>query len=168
MSTNKVQVIKRNFDGEEIWRYPAEVLFQDTNSIVVSARFNRQDLFFNGVLLKHGDQFFEAYFDDRWYNIFEIHDRDEGLLKGWYCNVTYPATIKEGEVSYVDLALDLLVFPDGRQVVLDEDEYAALPLNPQAQQRAIAALARLQVLFSPPIKFRLDKGLADFYLQDRG
>ena len=30
------------------------------------------------------------------------------------------------QIRYVDLALDLLVFPDGRQLVLDEDEFEAL------------------------------------------
>ncbi len=33
-------------------------------------------------------------------------------------------------LSYVDLALDLLVFPDGRQFVLDEDEFLKLDLSP--------------------------------------
>jgi hypothetical protein len=45
------------------------------------------------------------------------------------------------------LALDLLVFPDGRQIVLDEDEFNALPLSEAERQSALAALAELQALF---------------------
>jgi predicted RNA-binding protein associated with RNAse of E/G family len=35
------------------------------------------------------------------------------------------AAISEDEVSAVDLCLDLFVFPDGRTLLLDEDEYGA-------------------------------------------
>ena len=51
-------------------------------------------------------------------------------------------------LSYVDLALDLLVFPDGSQLVLDEDEFAALNLSPSEQAAARQALAELQSSFS--------------------
>jgi predicted RNA-binding protein associated with RNAse of E/G family len=36
----------------------------------------------------------------------------------------------------VDLALDLWVTPDRQQVVLDEDEFAALDLDPDTRSRA--------------------------------
>jgi predicted RNA-binding protein associated with RNAse of E/G family len=46
-----------------------------------------------------------------------------------------------------DLALDLLVFPDGRQIVLDEDEFYSLSLAPQVRQRALTTLGELQTRF---------------------
>jgi len=71
----------------------------------------------------------EVYYTDRFYNIFEIHDRDDRYLKGWYCNVGPPAVMEaDNRLSYVDLALDLWVVPDGVQTELDEDEFAALDL----------------------------------------
>ena len=51
-------------------------------------------------------------------------------------------------MSYVDLALDLLVYPDGRQLVLDEDEFQALSLDTATHVKAQAALNELQRLAS--------------------
>ena len=94
-----------------------------------------------------GDRFIETYYFDRWYNIFEVHNRDNDQLKGWYCNIGYPAEFRENTVSYKDLALDLLVFPDGRQIVLDEDEFNEIHLNAVERRKAIDALKRLKTYF---------------------
>ncbi len=142
-----ITVIKRNLAGEETWRYTGELLERSPTRIQLQARFNREDLPFHGIVLKRGDRFVETFYTDRWYNIFEIFDRDDGHLKGWYCNVGYPAKIYDDQVSYIDLALDLLVYPDGSQLVLDEDEFADLPLDPVTRQRARAALTDLQTIF---------------------
>jgi len=47
----------------------------------------------------------------------------------------------------VDLALDLWVTPDRQQVVLDEDEFAALDLDPDTRSRAQKALDELRLRF---------------------
>ncbi len=99
------------------------------------------------MVLKRGDRFVETYFSDRWYNIYEIYDRDTNECKAWYCNVARPAEIEYGKVTYVDLALDLLVFPDNRQLVLDEDEFAALNITAEEAQNARQGLRELQDLF---------------------
>jgi protein associated with RNAse G/E len=90
-----------------------------------------------------------------WYNIYEIHAREDGSVRGYYCNISRPAQIGAETISYVDLALDLLVYPDGRQLVLDEDEFAALPLSAAEREQAIRALGELQAGFTahvyPPV-----------------
>jgi hypothetical protein len=96
--------------------------------------------------LRRGDRFLETYFTDRWYNIYEIHAREDDSLRGWYCNVGKPALLDGDCLSYVDLALDLLVFPDGRQVVLDEDEFLSLELSIADRRQALAALEELKNL----------------------
>ena len=145
---DQITVIKQNTSGEETWRYEGRVLDQTESSVKLEAFFNRDDMLFNGMLLKRGDRFVETYFSDHWYNIFEIFDRDSHERKGWYCNVTRPAEIEQDRISYVDLALDLLVFNDLRQLVLDEDEFAALKLSPAEAQSARQALRELQTLFA--------------------
>ena len=145
---NDVVVIKRNIDGQETWRYDGRILERGQNWLLLEAFFNRQDTPFHGIVLARGDRFLETYYSDRWYNIFEIHDRLSGDLKGWYCNVTRPALFEETQVSYIDLALDLLVYPDQTQLVLDEDEFARLPIDPSTRQKALAALQELQTLFA--------------------
>ncbi len=142
-----VTIIKRDTEGKEVWRYPGEVIERNAQQVVIQAHFNKDDAWFHGVMLKRNDRFVETYFPGRWYNIFEIHDRDGGHLKGWYCNVTKPAQFEEGQISYVDLALDLLVFPDGRQLVLDEDEFAALALDEWVKVQALQGLEALKTIF---------------------
>lgn len=143
-SLNRVFVIKQNLERKVVWRYSGKVLEQTSDSILLEAFFNRPDKPFHGILLAQGDRFIEKYYSNRWYNIFEIHDHKTDVLKGWYCNVTYPAIFDNGFVYYVDLALDLLVYPDGRQLVLDEDEFADLHLNDDDTRLAREALMELQ------------------------
>lgn len=153
----EITVIKRNHLGRETFRYTGQVRQRRPEAVLVEAYFNRADMPFHGLLWKHNDRFIEAYYTDRWYNILEVYDRDDGSLKCWYCNVSYPAEIVDGAVSFRDLALDLLVFPDGRQEVLDEDEYAGLSLSAEDDRRARAALAELRALFAPPVRVKLDQ-----------
>jgi protein associated with RNAse G/E len=151
----EVIVIKQNPAREETWRYSGKVLERTENSILIEAFFNRPDKPFHGVLLAEGDRFVERYYSDRWYNIFEIHDRKTDQLKAWYCNVTYPAIMQDGIVIYIDLALDLLVYADGRHLVLDEDEFLELKLGEADERKAREALRELQELFNPPERFTL-------------
>ena len=120
---------------------------RELNAVVLEAFFNRPDMPFMDVVFKENDRFVETYYTDRWYNIFEIYDRDDAKRKGWYCNVCRPAVLTDGAVSYVDLALDLWVSADGKQTVLDEDEFADLPLNDSERDKAWNALAELQQRF---------------------
>ncbi len=143
----EIRVLKLNLAGEVTWQYTGRVLRREPHGIVLEALFNRPDLPFQDVVFKQGDRFVETYYDDRWYDIFEIYDRDSGERKGWYCNVTRPAVINELTVSYVDLALDLWVSADGRQTVLDEDEFEAMKLPPDERERALKALAELKRRF---------------------
>ncbi|MEW6092675.1 MAG: DUF402 domain-containing protein [Chloroflexota bacterium] len=144
-----ITVIKRNLKGEELWRYDATLTGREGTALHLEAPFNGQDVEFMGILVKHGDPFVETYYTDRWYNIFEIYDRDDGVLKGWYCNIGKPAVMEAEDVlSYVDLALDLWVAVDGTQTVLDEDEFAALDLEPAARKQALSAMAELKTYFA--------------------
>jgi hypothetical protein len=141
-------VLKLNREGNETWRYTGEILYQDQEKVVLQALFNRQDTPFHGITLKNGDRFVETFYLDRWYNIFEIYDRDDDQLKGWYCNIGHPAKMDGQLLSYIDLAIDLLVYPDGRQLVLDEDEFADLSLPAEVSRQALKALGELRERFT--------------------
>jgi len=109
-----IAVLKLDLSGEASWQYKGHLLQRGAHSILLEAFFERQDMPFLDVVLKRGDRFVETYYDDRGYNILEIHDRDSAQFKGWYCNLNRPAHITAETVSWVDLALDLWVWPDGR------------------------------------------------------
>jgi len=143
----RIKVQKKNPAGDVTYEYEGVMLGQDEHWIVLEALFDRADMPFLEVVFKTGDRFVEYYYTDRWYNIFVIHDRDDGAVKGWYCNIGKPAVLEHGIVSYVDLALDLWVSVDGKQTVLDEDEFEALNLEEELRVGALSGLNELKQQF---------------------
>jgi len=130
-------------------RYPAELLADDGTRITVRAPWagaGTRD--FGFVRFEKGDVFTEYYWRDRWYAVKEVRN-SEGALKGWYCDVTRPATLSGTELVVEDLDLDLWRSADGTDVLrLDEDEFAESGLaerDPEAAACAVAALDELEV-----------------------
>jgi predicted RNA-binding protein associated with RNAse of E/G family len=147
--SEQMTVHKRNAAGEITWSYAGRVLARGDDFVRLEARFNRDDLPFQGIVLKRNDRFVETFFTDRWYNIFEIHDRDDDQVKGWYCNIGKPMVWDGPDaISYIDLALDLWVAADGSQALLDEDEFEALALDETTRQQALEGLLALKAFFA--------------------
>ena len=138
-------VYKLDAAGHEVWNYTGKILSQDEATIRLEAKFNRDDYDLGYTVFKRNDNFIEYFYRDRWYNVFAIYDRDDGQLKGWYCNVCRPSTWDEKGLWCEDLELDVWV-PNGpgQPLILDEDEFAALNL-PEAERTA-AAEALVQIL----------------------
>ncbi|MET9085367.1 DUF402 domain-containing protein [Streptomyces sp. NPDC004237] len=131
-------------------RYPAELLHDDGTRIAVRAPWAgdvTRD--FGFVRFEQGDAFTEFYWRDRWYAVKEVRTAD-GTLKGWYCDITRPATLTGTELVVEDLDLDLWRSADGTDVRrLDEDEFAESGLaerDPAAAAAAVAALDALESL----------------------
>src|SRR5216684_3879850 len=149
--TERVTVDKLNLAGEVTVTWSGQVLRRSEHELVLEALFTHSARDLGYVRLGPGDRFVEYYYTDRWYNVFEIYDAGDGLFKGWYCNVTRPAEISaepDGgwRVRAVDLALDYFRQPGGREFILDEEEFAALPLDTAQASAARAALAELRAL----------------------
>lgn len=143
----RIKVQKKDSAGEVTYEYEGILLGRDETSITLEAFFDRADMPFQDVVFKTGDRFVEYYYSDRWYNIFEVHDRDDGQVKGWYCNIGEPAVIEDEVVSYVDLALDLWVSANGEQTVLDEDEFENMGLDEERMLKAMSGLRELKSYF---------------------
>jgi len=126
-----------------VWKYYGTIRSKTPTSITIEASFDRDEIQFQGIILRKGDRFVETFYSDRWYNIFEIYDVETKQLKGWYCNVCRPARIEDKHVFADDLALDLIVYPDRRWLVVDEDEFAQLEINKEDKERAQEALEQL-------------------------
>ena len=148
-----MKIIKKNHTGETVWEYEGKLIRREKNSITVEAFFNRDDMPFQEIVLKRNDRFVETFYSDKWFNIFEVYDRDDGNFKGWYCNITKPAEISEDEIAYSDLILDLWVNAEGKQTVLDEDELNELSLDEELKKKIYASLDELKKYFeskNPP------------------
>jgi hypothetical protein len=139
-----ITVIKTDHAGREILRYTGRVLTRGATWVRLEARFSRPDVHTPYHTFRQGDRFIEWFYSDRWYNIFEMYGVDDDRLTGWYCNVTRPAVIGPDTIRADDLALDVFVAPDGTITVLDEDEFAALPLDESTRERAHLALDEIK------------------------
>ena len=95
MVTDNITVYKQDHEGHETWQYTGTELARGETWLRLEAIFNGPEGDAGYVVWHHGDRFVEYFFTDRWYNIFEIHDSPSDLIKGWYCNITYPASIKD-------------------------------------------------------------------------
>ena len=135
-----ITVVKLDHKRQEVWRYEGHVIHQNPGTILLEAVFNKPDLKLRYAMIRTGDIFRELYFSDHRYNIYQILDKQNRQLKYWYCNVAMPAQFTANQVIYVNLVLDLLVFPDGRSLELDWDEFNHLDLPRATRQHAIAGL----------------------------
>jgi predicted RNA-binding protein associated with RNAse of E/G family len=127
--------------------YEGVILLQEPGHVLVHARWQRAAMDLGYVVFAPGDHFFEHYYTERWYNIFEVRSA-AGELKGWYCNITRPAIFGDEVLTSEDLELDLFVAPDRRHLLrLDLEEFAALALDvtePEAYKAALQALHELE------------------------
>jgi hypothetical protein len=141
-----VMVRKLSSEGALVFAYPAVIAQTLPTGVRLDAQWTREPMALSYTTFEPGDHFSEWFFADRWYNIMEVRGAGD-LLKGWYCNVTYPAEFAPASVSYRDLILDLWVAPDGVTLTLDEDEFAAdTTIAVAARVEAVAALERLRAL----------------------
>ncbi|MFF1348543.1 DUF402 domain-containing protein [Streptomyces sp. NPDC058322] len=131
-------------------RYPADVVRDDGVRVTVRAPWAAPGVRdFGFVRFEPGDVFTEHYWRDRWFAVKEVRT-GAGGLKGWYCDITRPAVLRDGELLVEDLDLDLWVSADGSSVLrLDEDEFEESGLagrDPAAAGAALRALDELEHL----------------------
>ncbi|MFJ8861257.1 DUF402 domain-containing protein [Streptomyces sp. NPDC102451] len=146
-NTLSVHLVKA---GSTKIRYPADLVGDDGTRITVRAPWAAPGVRdFGFVRFEPGDVFTEHYWRDRWYAVKEVRT-GAGQLKGWYCDITRPAVLRDAELLVEDLDLDLWVSADGASVLrLDEDEFeeSGLPdRDPEAAGEALRALDELEHL----------------------
>lgn len=146
-STLTVTLVK---GGRTKIAYPAELVHDDGSRVTVRAPWAAPGVRdFGFVRFEPGDVFTEHYWRDRWFAVKEVRT-GAGVLKGWYCDITRPAELRDGALLVEDLDLDLWVSADGSTVLrLDEDEFEESGLaarDPAAAREALRALDELERL----------------------
>ncbi|MDE2776297.1 MAG: DUF402 domain-containing protein [Chloroflexota bacterium] len=139
-------IIKLDALGEFELSYEG-MLRESTDSYVcIDAVFALPDRDLGYIKLRRGDRFREWFYRDRWYNIFRVEDVESQALKGWYCNITRSPIIGMRRVAAEDLCLDVFVYPDGRTLLLDEDDFADLSLAAHEVEKARQAVDAIRGL----------------------
>lgn len=141
----EITVYKCDHSGQVVWQYRGQVVGRAADFVCLVALFDRDEVDLGFVTFVPGDVFTEWFYADRWYNVFRVESGQTGMLKGWYCNITRPATISDDSLRADDLALDVFVMPNGNVLLLDEDEFEALDL-PTAE--CMAALRAVEAIRS--------------------
>jgi len=106
--------IRRSWRCELLHHHGSELLFHGTFDLDVRHR--------ELGWIHRGTASYEYYWLHRWYNVFAFFEPD-GTFRNFYCNINLPPTLKDSELDYVDLDLDVVVWPDGSILTLDRDEY---------------------------------------------
>src|SRR3954451_16841478 len=105
--------------------YPVEVLRWRPCHVIVSGVFG-PEVEGRSPIFRPGDVTAEFFWRDRWWNVIAGYRPDTGALTGYYCNVAKTPrwrTDPDPVIAYTDLDLDIIVFPDGRYELHDEDEF---------------------------------------------
>ena len=122
--------------------YPVNVLRWRPCHVIVSGVFG-PEVEGRSPIFRPGDVTAEFFWRDRWWNVIAGYAASTGALRGYYCNVAKtprwsvePAPV----IAYTDLDLDIVVFPDGRIELHDEDEFvrygAQFGYSPRTVERA--------------------------------
>jgi uncharacterized protein len=143
MAERRITISKLDHQGRPLFTYPGDVLFDDGNVLVARCVFAPQDTTRAGLTFSRGDILIECYYRQEPFNIFAVY-APTGSLKGWYCNVLEHTEFTDGSIGWADLALDLLVMPDGESIVLDGDEFEAIAPSAAQRERARAAVETLE------------------------
>lgn len=129
----EIATLKRHHDGRIGARYPAVVLAGTLPApwVTIRAVWTRDVVEVSGLRFEPGDMLIEHFSPAHPFNGFTVVS-PEGTIRGWYANVTYPATLdtttEPWTLIWQDLFLDLVGFPDGNYAICDEDELAEADL----------------------------------------
>ncbi len=133
-SAGKISVKKNHVGKDFTYSWQGTLLEETPTMRKLQAYFSGKPGTIAGVKIDVGDRWIETYYSDRWYNSFEMHAGDSDVLKLVYFNISYPAVFKVDFIEWDDLALDLVVLPDGTTHILDQDEFDALDLNAKTRR----------------------------------
>ena len=117
-----IHVVSTKYDGSPHWEFDS-FFVAERGPLLIATNFVGQELRNKAGLWKTPYDVRNHFWTDRWYNVMRCDRPRAGGLEYWYCNVTTPAQYDGEAVRYIDLDLDVLVFPDGKMKVVDEDEF---------------------------------------------
>ncbi len=122
MLNKRITVNSRAFDGSIRRSWQCELIERCDPLLVFVGTFDRDVAHGELGLIKKDTVSYEYYWLDRWYNIFRFHEAD-GTLRNYYCNINMPPVFASGVLNYVDLDIDIVVWPDKSWQILDREEF---------------------------------------------
>lgn len=112
----------RKFDGSIRRSWKCDLVYEDSDKLDLVGSFAERVEHPDLGVIEAGTISHERFYLNRWFNYF-IFERSDGSLRNYYINICMPPKIGEGTIDYVDLDLDLIVWPDGQWQTLDLEEF---------------------------------------------
>ncbi len=119
-----ITVNSRKFDRSISRTWTCELVDADDRLITLLGVFAYDVNHPNLGAIARGTASYEYFWRDRWYNVFRFHNPD-GTLRNWYCNICMPPEFDGTTLDFIDLDIDIVIWPDGTREVLDREEFAA-------------------------------------------
>jgi len=131
--------IKRHLN-KPVERYRCALMHDRPGYRVISYRTDRE--YDPGpVRIPKGSLTLGHYWRDRGYVLWELYDPDGGLIGYWF-HLCEALRIGEDFIEYLDLLLDLWLYPDGSFVELDREEMDACAHAGTLSERQAAWIER--------------------------
>ncbi len=147
MSRRIYTVNSRKFDGGLLRSWKGEFVSRDDTKIDLVGTFKRHVQHSDLGVIEAGTVSRERFYLGRWYNYF-IFEHPAGTLRNYYINICMPPEVTDDVIDYVDLDIDLVVWPDGTRVTLDMKEFEAnsksFPYPDSVITNALETLRRVQ------------------------
>lgn len=130
MTNDLITITSRNYDGSIRRSWQCRFIERDRSMLLLEGVFDEEVDHAELGVIRRGTISYEYYWLDRWYNILRFHE-PRGEFRNFYCNISMPPRLQDGFLDYVDLDIDIVIWPDGRFKVLDELEFQMNAAFPQ-------------------------------------
>jgi uncharacterized protein len=141
-----ITVNSRKHDGSIQRQWQCDLISAIDNEIVLKGEFSSTIEHAALGIIARGTVSYEYFWTDRWYNVFRFHG-PTGELRNYYCNISAPPTISADVLDYIDLDIDVVVWPNGSHQILDLEEFEENSVSfgypPEVLSKASESLAEL-------------------------
>lgn len=117
-----ITVNSRKFDRSISRSWHCDLIHRDEHTLVLKGVFQNDVIHPDLGNIEKGTVSIEYFWFDRWFNAFKFL-RPDGELRNFYCNIAMPPTFDGNVLDYVDLDIDIAVWPDMSYCVLDEVDF---------------------------------------------
>lgn len=140
------KINSRRFDGSVRRSWRCDLIDRKDSQLLFVGTFDFDVEHAELGSISRGTISYEYYWFDRWYNVFAFFEAN-GAFRNYYCNINMPPTLNDSELDYIDLDLDVVVWPDGSIAILDREEYEQnaelFAYSPEIRNKAESALGEI-------------------------
>lgn len=117
-----ITVNSRKFDDSINRSWTCQLVENSEKKVVLKGEFDSEVVHPELGVIKCGTKSLEFYFPGKWYSLFRFHEPD-GSFRNYYLNINLPPVFEENVLDFVDLDVDIVVWPDMSYKILDETEF---------------------------------------------